>query len=86
MPRNKLSDLNDHLFMALERLNDEDLTDEDLEKEIKRAKAISDIAKPIINNADVVLKAQKHMDEWGYGETKRIMPEMLTVGKAKNGD
>lgn len=84
--KNKLSDLNDHLFMAIERLNDEDLTEEELDKEIKRAKAISDIAKPIIDNADLVLKAQKHMDEWGYRDAKRVMPEMLTAGKTKNGD
>jgi len=47
MARNKLSDLNDHLFEQLERLSDEDLTEEQLEKEIKRAKAVSGIAKTL---------------------------------------
>ena len=36
--KNKLSDLNNHLFEAMERLNNEDLTDEELEKEINEAK------------------------------------------------
>lgn len=40
MTKNKLSDLNDHLFMTLERLGEEDLSNEELEKEIERSKAI----------------------------------------------
>lgn len=36
MPRNKLTDLNNHLFEQLERLNDGDLEGEELEKEIKK--------------------------------------------------
>ena len=35
--KNKLSDLNDHLFAQIERLGDEDLSDEQIEKEAKRA-------------------------------------------------
>lgn len=32
MPRNTLMDLNNHLFAELERLGDEDLSQEELEK------------------------------------------------------
>lgn len=60
MTKNKLSDLNDHLFMTLERLGDEDLSDEELEKEIERSKAISTVAGKIIDNARLVLDAQKN--------------------------
>jgi hypothetical protein len=57
MARNKLSDLNDHLFAELERLGDEEIKGEELKQEIERAKAISVVSKNIIENAKTVLKA-----------------------------
>lgn len=78
--QNKLTDLNNHLFEQLERLMDDDLTEEGLTKEIKRSKAVSDIAGKIIENADVQLRAIKHADEYGYTNSKtRVMPELLGV-------
>lgn len=57
--KNTLGDLNNHLFAQLERLNDEELTGEDLEKELKRSKGITDLAEKIISNANIVLRATK---------------------------
>lgn len=57
--RNTLGDLNNHLFAELERLGDEELTGEELEKEIRRASAISTVSKNIIANANVILQATK---------------------------
>ena len=57
MTRNKMTDLNDHLFAQLERLSDEELSAEALEAEIKRAKAVSGIAQQVIANADLGLRA-----------------------------
>lgn len=54
--QNKLSDLNNHLFAQLERLSDEDLSTEQLEMEMKRAKSINGVAKNIIDNAKVTLE------------------------------
>lgn len=51
--KNKISDLRDHLFIQLERLNDEALSKEDMEKEIWRADAISNAAGKIIESAKV---------------------------------
>ena len=48
MVRNSLSDLNNHLFETLERLNDEDLSDEQLNKEIDRAQSICSVSRMII--------------------------------------
>lgn len=56
MAKNKLTDLNDHLFAQLERLGDEDLTQEELDQEMQRAKAINGVAKNIIDNAKVALE------------------------------
>ncbi len=59
MALNKLIDLNNHLFAQLERLSDEDLTPDELKKEVSRSKAINGIASNIINNAKVGLEASK---------------------------
>ena len=71
--KNKLTDLNDHLFMALERLNDEEITENELCQEINRAKAIAGIAAQIINNGQLVLKVQKLKKEY-IGEDKKLPP------------
>lgn len=66
--KNTLTDLNNYLFEAIERLNDDELTDEQLEKEIKRSEAVQKVAKTIIDNGTLALQAKKHMDEYGQGE------------------
>lgn len=55
--KNKLDDLNNHLFAQLERLSEEGLSAEQIEQEVKRADAIVDISEQIIRNADLHLKA-----------------------------
>lgn len=72
MTKNKLSDLNNHLFMTLERLGEEDLSNEELEKEIERSKAISTVAGKIIDNARLVLDAQKTAAEYNGKRTVNL--------------
>lgn len=55
--KNKLSDLNNHLFAELERLGDEDLKGDNLNNEIERAKAIASVSAQLISNAALQLKA-----------------------------
>ena len=61
--RNTLGDLNNHLFMQLEKLSDEDLKGEELKEEVTRTKAISLIAKQIIDNGTLVLEAKKMVED-----------------------
>lgn len=80
MARNKLVDLNNHLFEQLERLNDEGLKGEKLNIEIKRAKAMNSVAKNIVDNARITLEAAKHAyNSIGGG----IMPAHLLEEKPK---
>lgn len=44
-------DLNNHLFEQMERLNDDELNNEELDKEIRRAKAMTEVSSQIIENA-----------------------------------
>jgi hypothetical protein len=73
--KNTLVDLNNHLFEQLERLNDEELTGEQLEAEIKRSTAVTHVATQIINNAALGLQAEKFKTEYGRRDVK--LPEML---------
>lgn len=57
--KNKLSDLNNHLFEQLERLNDEALTEEKFDFEIKRAKAMTGLATQIVKSAEVALRGME---------------------------
>lgn len=57
--KNSLEDLNNHLFAAIERLNDEEITGDALRDEIGRAKAITDVAEKIIDNGTLVLRAEE---------------------------
>lgn len=59
MARNKITDLNDHLFAQIERLTDEDLDQEKLDIELKRSKALTGLSSQVIGAHRVVLDAAK---------------------------
>lgn len=70
----RLVDLNDALFTQLNRLSDKDLKGEGLREEIDRAKAVSTIARDIIENARLALDA--HRTQFPGGSTP---PAMLGI-------
>jgi hypothetical protein len=73
--KNKLLDLNNHLFAQLERLGNEDLSAEGLQTEIDRTKAITGVATQVINNASLVHDAHKTQLEYGLSKEIPVLLE-----------
>jgi len=63
---NTLMSLNNFLFEQLERINNDSLTDEQLEKTIKKAEVINKTAENIIKNNETALRAVNIASEYGY--------------------
>lgn len=80
--KNQLTDLNNYMFEMIERLFDDSLDDEQLNKEIKRSDAIQKMANTIIQNGNLALNAKKHMDEYGAGDDIEI-PVLGITNKSK---
>jgi hypothetical protein len=84
--KNKLTDLNDHLFAQLERISDEGLSAEQIEAEVKRADAIVDLADQVISNVKVQLEGAKLVALHGDRMVK-MMPLLVapTASPTENG-
>ncbi|WCE67936.1 hypothetical protein PL335_06210 [Sulfitobacter faviae] len=76
MTKNKLTDLNDHLFAQLERLSDEDMDEKAIAKEVQRASAMVSVADKITSNADLQLKAAKLFAEHG----EKVLNHLPQIG------
>ncbi|MCW3837850.1 hypothetical protein ACFQ1E_17535 [Sphingomonas canadensis] len=74
--KNKLSDLNNHLFAQLERLSEEGLTAEQIDAEVKRTDAIVAVSDQIIDNARITLQGIKLLAEHG----DRFKPQLTMIG------
>lgn len=55
---NTLVELNDVLFNELRRLRETEAKGEELKDELRRVNTITQVAKTIVQNADVLLRAQ----------------------------
>ena len=80
--QNSLTDLNNHLFLELERLNDEEINQDNLQFELQRAKGISQVADKILHTASVLLDAKKHFDT--MGDSYEDIPKMLRIEQKIN--
>lgn len=78
--KNTLADLNNYLFEQIERLNDDELNGDELEAELRKADAITKVSEKIIANGELAFKTMKHMDDYGYGNVRRV-PAMLSSGE-----
>jgi len=77
MTKNKLSDLNDHLFAQLERLAEEDATPEKIADEVKRAEAIVAVSDQIVGAQNLRLKAARLYADHG----DKMLPHLPAIGK-----
>ncbi len=77
--KNKLIDLNDHLFAQIERLGDEELSADDIEREAKRGEAIVRVADAIIDTAKTTLAACKLVAEHG----DEVRPHLTMIAEKK---
>lgn len=82
--KNTLTDLNDYLFETLERLLDDDLTEEQMQREITRSQAVTSVAETVIHNGELALKTMQHLNDMGYGigktpDSLAPVPKMLEV-------
>lgn len=77
--KNNLADLNNHLFSMLEELEDDDLEKDpqQLEKTLKKARAISSISSQILKVANVQVQAIKTMENCGL--VNNDMPALLAI-------
>lgn len=77
--KNRLSDLNDHLFAQLERLADEDLKPDEIENEAKRGAAMVAVADQIIRNAALQIQAAKIASDAGANPVPYLPAPALKV-------
>lgn len=77
MAKNTLLDLNNHLFAQIERLGDEDMSQEELKREMERAKAINGVAKNIIDNAKTTLEGARFTYQKLPGD--KVMPDQFRL-------
>lgn len=83
--KSTINDLNGYLFDALDRIMDADLSGEDLDREIRRAETVTDVANTLIHSGELQLKAMRHGEEFGYYNPKnRVMPTLLETYDEKN--
>lgn len=69
---NQLIDLNNMLFEQMERLNDDENSQEQFEKEIRKSKAMTDIADKILQVQELAFNIVKKTDEMGiYNSTEQ---------------
>ena len=79
----KLKDLNYYLFEQLDRISNDDLQGEELDRELARAKAITDTATQIIKQSQTQLRAAELFVKAGK-ELPDTAHSLLGAGESNN--
>jgi hypothetical protein len=85
MTKNRLSDLNDHLFAQLERLADESRTPEQIEIEVMRGNAVVAVADQILRHATLQVQAAKIISDHGL-DPRSHLPQVEINALRLNGN
>jgi hypothetical protein len=87
--RNKLSDLQNHLFEMIEMLNDTKLKGEKLKEEITRALAVNELAKTAVTNGALMVKCVDLLYGIPVSDEVPLIPkskeEVVFINKQKTG-
>lgn len=84
--KNKLSDLNNYLFEQIERLQDDSLDAEAVDREIKKADAIVNVAEVIVKSSTTQLQALSKFSEYGVigqGQVKHYLAPADNTSEAR---
>ena len=79
--QNNLSDLNNHLFSQLELLESDELSEKDLDLELKKAKAITQISSQILNIARLQIAAINTAESCGL--VNKELPALIATKDSK---
>lgn len=74
--KHSLSDLNDYLFDMLDEITNYDLSEEQLEKAIRKSEAVANVAEKIIHTGELAVKTMKIMADAG---SEPYVPDMLKI-------
>lgn len=69
---NQISDLNQTLFERIAAIENDELSEEQLQREIAKTDAIVRVSDVILRNATLALKAQELFDQYGTGRSVDI--------------
>lgn len=61
MSKNRLEDMRNHLFAAMERLNDESMDKKQMDEEIKKANALASLGNVLVLSAKVELNYMREI-------------------------
>lgn len=83
--KNKIEDVRNHLVVAMEALNADDLSPEAAAQVVERAKAVSNLANSYIGSVKVEIDAIRLADEVGMLPASIAKPELSLSPRAALG-
>ena len=72
--KNTLADLNNILFEQLERVNDDSLTMDQLDMQLRKTDAIVKVSEKIIQKGELAFRAIQHKDKYYCSDNKKLPP------------